>query len=52
MLSGSGLHVRGMELDVIASMLLGSNLLTGGVGRISGNVVDVLLLGDSALDHL
>ncbi|NYH55502.1 MULTISPECIES: galactofuranose ABC transporter, permease protein YjfF [Nocardiopsis] len=45
MLSGYGLHAVGMELDVIAAVVIGGTLLTGGVGYVAGSVVGVLVLG-------
>lgn len=36
MLSGYGLHASGMELDVIAAVVIGGTLLTGGVGFVVG----------------
>jgi ribose transport system permease protein len=35
----------GMELDVIAAVVIGGTLLTGGAGSVSGTVAGVLLLG-------
>ncbi len=34
-----------MELDVIAAVVIGGTLLTGGAGTLSGTLVGVLLLG-------
>jgi galactofuranose transport system permease protein len=45
MLSGYGLHAVGMELDVIAAVVVGGTLLAGGVGYVVGSVVGVLVLG-------
>jgi len=45
MLSGYGLHVQGMELDVIAAVVIGGTLLTGGTGYVFGSVFGVLTLG-------
>lgn len=45
MLSGYGLHAMGMELDVIASVVIGGTLLTGGSGYVLGSVLGVLILG-------
>jgi len=45
MLSGYGLHVMGMELDVIAAVVIGGTLLSGGVGYLFGSVFGVLTLG-------
>ncbi|MGW5879949.1 galactofuranose ABC transporter, permease protein YjfF [Nocardiopsis terrae] len=45
MLSGYGLHAVGMELDVIAAVVVGGTLLSGGVGYVAGSVAGVLVLG-------
>ena len=45
MLSGYGLHAMGLELDAIASVVIGGTLLTGGVGYVIGTLFGVLLLG-------
>jgi simple sugar transport system permease protein len=45
MLSGYGLHVLGMELDVIAAVVIGGTLLVGGTGYVFGSVFGVLTLG-------
>jgi simple sugar transport system permease protein len=45
MLSGYGLHAQGMELDVIASVVIGGTLLAGGTGYVFGSVFGVLTLG-------
>ncbi|MFJ6443365.1 galactofuranose ABC transporter, permease protein YjfF [Streptomyces sp. NPDC091649] len=45
MLSGYGLHAVGMELDVIAAVVIGGTLLAGGTGYVAGSVVGVLVLG-------
>nr|WP_153427154.1 galactofuranose ABC transporter, permease protein YjfF [Streptomyces alkaliphilus] len=45
MLSGYGLHAVGMELDVIAAVVIGGTLLAGGVGYVAGSVLGVLVLG-------
>lgn len=45
MLSGYGLHAVGMELDVIAAVVIGGTLLAGGTGYLVGSVVGVLVLG-------
>lgn len=45
MLSGYGLHAVGMELDVIAAVVIGGTLLTGGTGYVVGSVTGVLVLG-------
>jgi ribose/xylose/arabinose/galactoside ABC-type transport system permease subunit len=44
-LSGYALHGTGMELDTIASVVIGGSLLTGGVGSILGTVFGVLVYG-------
>jgi simple sugar transport system permease protein len=45
MLSGYGLHALGMELDVIASVVIGGTLLAGGTGYVFGSAFGVLTLG-------
>ncbi|SCL28529.1 simple sugar transport system permease protein [Micromonospora pallida] len=45
MLSGYGLHAVGMELDAIASVVVGGTLLSGGVGYVLGSLLGVLVLG-------
>ena len=45
MLSGYGLHGLGMELDVIAAVVIGGTLLAGGTGYVFGSVFGVLTLG-------
>ncbi|MHC6204400.1 ABC transporter permease subunit [Breznakiellaceae bacterium SP9] len=45
MLSGYGLHVQGMEMDVIAAVVIGGTLLAGGTGYVFGSVFGVLTLG-------
>ncbi|MDR2480540.1 MAG: sugar ABC transporter permease YjfF [Treponema sp.] len=45
MLSGYGLHGLGMELDVIAAVVIGGTLLSGGTGYLFGSVFGVLTLG-------
>jgi len=45
MLSGYGLHAMGMEMDAIASAVIGGTLLTGGVGYVLGTMFGVLILG-------
>lgn len=45
MLSGNGQHAVGMELDAIASVVIGGTLLSGGVGYVLGTVFGVLILG-------
>lgn len=44
-LSGYALHGTGMELDTIASVVIGGTLLTGGVGSIIGTVFGVFVYG-------
>ena len=44
-LSGYALNGKGMELDVIATVVIGGTLLTGGAGSILGTVVAVLVYG-------
>ena len=44
-LSGYGLHATGMELDAIASVVIGGTLLAGGVGLVAGTLCGVLMLG-------
>ena len=43
--SGVTILGTGMELDVIAAVVIGGTLLTGGAGAVSGTVAGVLLLG-------
>ncbi|GGH12213.1 galactofuranose ABC transporter, permease protein YjfF [Paenibacillus segetis] len=45
MLSGYGLHANGMELDVIAAVVIGGTLLTGGVGYVVGTFFGVMIQG-------
>lgn len=45
MLTGYNLHGLGMEMDAIASSVIGGTLLTGGVGFIPGAFVGVLIQG-------
>ncbi|MGG4552174.1 galactofuranose ABC transporter, permease protein YjfF [Paenibacillus humicus] len=45
MLSGYGLHASGMELDVIAAVVIGGTLLTGGVGFVFGTFFGVMIQG-------
>ncbi len=45
MLSGYGLHAQGLELDAIASVVIGGTLLTGGIGLMAGTLSGVLVLG-------
>lgn len=42
--SGSPLHASGMEMNAIASSIIGGTLLTGGVGNIIGTLFGVLSL--------
>lgn len=42
--SGSASHASGMEMNAIASSIIGGTLLTGGVGNIAGTFVGVLSL--------
>jgi len=44
-LSGYALHGKGMELDAIATVVIGGTLLTGGVGNLLGTVLGVLVYG-------
>lgn len=44
-LSGYGLYTVGLELDAIASVVIGGTLLTGGVGYVAGTVMGVLIQG-------
>jgi len=43
-LSGYPLATVGLELDVIAAVVIGGTLMTGGVGYIEGTVIGVLIL--------
>jgi simple sugar transport system permease protein len=45
MKSGYTLHGVGMELDAIASVVIGGTLLTGGVGYLLGSIFGVLIQG-------
>jgi galactofuranose transport system permease protein len=45
MLSGYGLHAQGMEMDAIASAVVGGTLLTGGSGYVVGTLFGVLIYG-------
>jgi ribose/xylose/arabinose/galactoside ABC-type transport system permease subunit len=45
LLSGYSLSAVGLELDAIASVVIGGTLLTGGYGYLAGSVVGVLVLG-------
>jgi len=42
--SGHGLYVQGFELTVIASVVMGGTMLTGGIGYVLGTLFGVLLL--------
>ncbi len=44
-LSGYALDGKGMELDAIASVVIGGTLLTGGAGSILGTVLGVMVYG-------
>ena len=44
-LSGYALNGKGMELDTIATVVIGGTLLTGGVGSVLGTVFGVLVYG-------
>jgi ribose/xylose/arabinose/galactoside ABC-type transport system permease subunit len=44
-LSGAPLIAVGMELDVIAAVVIGGTVLTGGAGYVFGTVLGVLVLG-------
>jgi galactofuranose transport system permease protein len=44
-LSGYALHGKGMEMDAIATVVIGGTLLTGGVGGVLGTVFGVLVYG-------
>jgi len=43
--SGHGLYAEGFELDVIASVVMGGTMLTGGAGYVFGTLFGVLILG-------
>jgi galactofuranose transport system permease protein len=45
LLSGYGGYAPGMELDAIASVVIGGTLLTGGMGSVIGTVFGVLING-------
>lgn len=45
LLSGYGGYALGMELDAIASVVIGGTLLTGGVGNVVGTLFGVLING-------
>ncbi len=44
-MSGHGLYVTGFELDVIASVVIGGTMLTGGSGYVFGTLFGVLITG-------
>ncbi len=44
-LSGHGLYASGFEMDVIASVVMGGTMLSGGVGYLVGTPFGVLILG-------
>ncbi len=44
MLSGYGLHAKGMEMDAIAAAVVGGTLLTGGLGYVVGTLMGVLVI--------
>jgi galactofuranose transport system permease protein len=44
-LAGYPLAGTGLELDVIAAVVIGGTLLTGGVGFVEGTLIGVLILG-------
>jgi galactofuranose transport system permease protein len=43
--SGHGLYASGFELDVIASVVIGGTMLTGGAGHVFGTLFGVMVLG-------
>jgi simple sugar transport system permease protein len=43
MLSGYGLHAKGLEMDAIACAVVGGTLLTGGLGYVAGTLLGVLV---------
>jgi len=45
LLAGYGQFATGMELDAIASVVMGGTLLTGGVGNVIGTLFGVLIEG-------
>ena len=45
MLSGYGLYTNGLELEAIASVVIGGTMLTGGVGYVVGTLFGVLIQG-------
>lgn len=44
-LSGYPLACTGLELDVIAAVVIGGTLLTGGAGYVEGTLIGVMILG-------
>jgi hypothetical protein len=44
-LSGHGLYANGAEMDVIASVVMGGTMLTGGEGYVFGTLFGVMILG-------
>ncbi len=44
MLSGYGLHAKGLEMDAIAAAVVGGTLLTGGLGYIAGTLMGTLVI--------
>ena len=45
LLSGYSLHLLGMELDIVAAVVIGGTLLTGGVGYPLGSLFGMLIKG-------
>jgi ribose/xylose/arabinose/galactoside ABC-type transport system permease subunit len=45
LLSGHGFYVQGFELDVIAAVVIGGTMLSGGEGYVFGTLFGVLVLG-------
>jgi ribose/xylose/arabinose/galactoside ABC-type transport system permease subunit len=43
--SGHGLYATGLEMDVIASVVMGGTMLTGGTGYVFGTIFGVFILG-------
>lgn len=44
MVSGYGLHAKGMEMDAITAAVVGGTLLTGGVGYVAGTLLGTLVV--------
>jgi galactofuranose transport system permease protein len=44
MLSGYGLHAKGLEMDAIACAVVGGTLLTGGLGYVAGTLMGTLVI--------